>query len=115
MSSNFLTDEQFKKLADAVENVQLFYGNLSKKAQQERKKLWSETPKLHFFWHLGQQGKFLNPKVFWTYMSEDFVGKISKLASSLLNGLRVYLVSQKLAQQYRMALHFWLSWQWPQE
>ena len=108
----FLTANEKSKLLHAVQDFQTCYGELCKIAQTERKKLWSETPKLHFFWHLGQQGRFLNPRVFWTYMSEDFVGKVSRLAHSLLNANKTWKVPRKLAEKYRFAMHFWLKSQW---
>ena len=64
----FLTDDQKKNLMDAVQDFQECYGNLCSLAQKEEKMLWSETPKLHFFWHLAKQAQLLNPKVFWTYI-----------------------------------------------
>ena len=90
----------------------MFYSKLSGKAQKEKKKLWSEVFKFHHFWHLAQQARYQNPRKFWTYMSEDFVGKISKLAHSLLHGTAPWKVPIKIAYKYRFAMHFWLRRQW---
>ena len=111
----FLTEDEKGKLLQAVQDFQDAYGELCAIAQKERKMLWSETPKLHFFWHLAKQGQFLNPKIFWTYMSEDFVGKVSKLGHSLLKGTKVWNVPRKLAEKYRFAMHFWLKRHWMKE
>ena len=90
----------------------MFYSKLSGKAQKERKKLWSEVYKFHHFWHQAQQARYMNSRKFWTYMSEDFVGKISKLAHSLLHGAKPWMVPGKIAQKYRLAMHYWLRRQW---
>ena len=110
--NQFLSDEEFKTLGKAVDRLLMFYSKLSGKAQKERKKLWSEVFKFHHFWHLAQQARYQNPRKFWTYMSEDFVGKISKLDHSLLHGTAPWKVPIKIAYKYRFAMHFWLRRQW---
>ena len=111
----FLSKDESGALMDAVKDWQECYGRLCKLAQAKKQMLWGEVPKMHFYYHLAQQGKFMNPKMFWTYMSEDFVGKMSKLAHSLLHSNKIWNVSRKVAEKYCMALHFWLAQKWPEQ
>ena len=59
--------------------------------------------------HLAYQGKLLNPRFFWTYMSEDFVGKIARMGSGLLRGTARPKVALKIIKSYRMSWHFWMD------
>ena len=52
---------------------------------------------------------FFNPKTHWTFSSEDFVGKISIVASSVSPGVSSTKISAKLAPKYRVLLHFLLT------
>ena len=65
--------------------------------------------KSHTFQHLVDHFKFLNPKTHWTFSSEDFVGKISIVASSVSPGVSSTKISAKLAPKYRVLLHFLLT------
>ena len=49
------------------------------------------------------------PKTHWTFSSEDYVGKISMLASSVSPGVGSTKISAKVAPKYRVLLHFLLT------
>ena len=59
--------------------------------------------------HSADQGKFLNPRFFWIYMSEDFVGKVARMGSGLLKGTARAKVALKIIKSYRMARFFWMN------
>ena len=105
----FLSTAAAEELQECVYKVGTFYGELTKEAQVLRLKQFSQVPKFHLLEHLAYQGKFLNPKYFSTYMSEDFVGKISKMGSALLTGTSRQKVALKIIKSYRMAWYFWMS------
>ena len=96
------------ELASCTYLVCLFYSKLTKEAQDLKLKHFSQVPKFHFMEHLAAQGRYLNPRVFWTYMSEDFVGKVSKMGAGLVKGTQRHNVPLKIIKSYRMAWFFWL-------
>jgi hypothetical protein len=76
---------------------------------EEGRKNFNIVMKSHTFQHLVENSKFLNPKTHWTFSSEDFVGKISIVASSVSPGVSSTKISAKLAPKYRVLLHFLLT------
>ena len=109
----FLSTAAAEELQECVHKVGTFYQQLTKDAQKLKLKQFSQVPKFHLLEHLAVQGKFLNPKYFSTYMSEDFVGKIAKMGSGLLKGTSRQKVSRKIVKSYRMAWYFYMSKQVP--
>ena len=105
----FLRPSAADELQECVYKVGTFYSQLTKDAQALKLKQWSQVPKFHFAEHLAAQGRFLNPKLFWTYMSEDFVGKVARLGQALLKGTARHKVSLKVIKSYRMAWYFWMK------
>ena len=61
--------------------------------------------KHHMGLHLMQQGKYMNPRLAWTYKAESWVGSLSALAHSTSFGTKGYRLSWKVAEKYRMMLH----------
>ena len=57
--------------------------------------------------HLAEQAEFINPRAQWTYMSEDFVGRISRLAHRLLDGTKMIQIGRKVVEKYRVAWFLW--------
>ena len=69
-------------LKQATRNFLLFYKALSHEAQDE--KFWKVKPKFHMVQELGEYTALEagNPRDFWCYMDEDFVGFIAQVAMS---------------------------------
>ena len=105
----FLTQEEAKELKESVYKVNAFYSDLTKDAQKMHLKQFSQVPKFRFWEHLADQAKYLNPRSFWTYLSEDYVGKIAKMASKLLDGTDRQKLAFKLLSHYRFAWHFMMK------
>jgi hypothetical protein len=66
---------------------------------------YSVVPKFHYVVHLASQARCCNPRLVWAYGGEDFVGKMSKLAHSVLPGTSCFRVSSALMDKYRIAMH----------
>lgn len=101
----FLTDQQAD---DALALTHEFLGHyhwLNQWALAEQRPEWHIVTKFHFFQHMSEEAKYLNPRVHWCFKSEDYVGKISKLAHSICFGVRSTHMSLKLAEKYRFMLH----------
>ena len=100
MSTGFPKHKTLKRDQECVYKVSTFYSDLTKDAQDLKLKHFSQVPKFHLMEHLACQGKFLNPRFFWTYMSEDFVGKIARMGSGLLRGTARPKVALKIIKSY---------------
>ncbi len=75
---------------------------LANEANERGKLIWSVVNKHHFFYHLGVQAACVNPAMTWTYMPEDFVGKVSQLGHGSAIGTGMHLISQKIAERIRI-------------
>ena len=105
----FLSETAAEELQEVVYKCCVFYSKYTAAAQTLKLRQFSQVPKFHFLEHLASQGKFLNPKIFWTYMSEDFVGKVCRMGLSMLAGTAREKVALKIILNYRMAWFFWLK------
>ena len=106
----FLTEAEWLKVMGLSEKFQDRYAYLSSWALEEGRKKINIVMKSHTFQHLVENSNFLNPKTHWTFSSEDFVGKISIVASSVSPGVSSTKISAKLAPKYRvLLLHFLLT------
>lgn len=85
------------------------YSSLNAWAIEEERKLFHIVPKFHMFHHLALGARYLNPRIHWTFKSEDYVGRISKLAASIAMGVKSTNLSHKLCLKYRHMLHFRLT------
>ena len=100
MSTGFPKHKALKRDQECVYKVGTFYSDLTKDTQDLKLKHFSQVPKFHPMEHLAYQGKLLNPRFFWTYMSEDFVGKIARMGSGLLRGTARPKVALKIIKSY---------------
>ena len=71
--------------------------------------MYSIVNKFHFVVHLAEQGRFMNPKKFWTYMMEDFVGLMIKIAQAETPGTSVLNMSEGVAHRFATVTHIRLS------
>ena len=75
--------------------------------------MFNKVIKHHTMQHL--HSKFLNPRVRWTFASEDFVGKIPILTASVSPCVSSIRLNAKVAPKYRILLHFLLTREGMQE
>lgn len=70
--------------------------------QQEAKNpcLFQFSPKFHWAYHLAQLCRYQNPKTFWTYRQESWVGSMANLAHSCSHGTKATRLSTSLCQKY---------------
>ena len=94
---------------DAAAQFQLHYQWLAKNAMDNGQKLWSVVPKHHFFEHLVEQGLFENPKMFWVYTGEDFVGRLCRIAHFALPGKPTHDLTSFLVERYLIGFHLRLT------
>ena len=108
-SPNIPTKEQAKQAEMAVMTFLSEYKWLCEWAKSQHKFLFPVKPKFHMLWHMSKDFQFLNPKVVWTFKTEDYVGKISHLAHSCAFGISRPLLNGPMCKQYRCLLHLKLD------
>jgi hypothetical protein len=105
----FLSQRDAQSLAQGMDRFLAHYSHLAKVAMDAGCKKWSITPKFHFAAHLAAQAKWLSPRCSWTYAGEDFCGRVSSLAHSVLAATPAHRVVPKLLEKYRLASHLRLT------
>lgn len=105
----FLSANEFAQASAAMEQFQLHYNWLAKKSFADELTKWNQVPKFHYAWHLVAASKFQNPKRTRCYGGEDFVGRISRLAHSVLGGTPAFRVAHNLFRKYVIAMHIRFS------
>lgn len=85
------------------------YQWLNKWGETNDKYVFHIVQKFHMFEHLCNNFRFLNPRAAWCFKAEDYVGKISRIATSVLPGVRTSQLPKKLAKKYRIHLHLRLT------
>ena len=91
-------------LSNASRRVCLFYGALHKEALSQGDELaWRPKPKMHMMQELAEYQVFALgcPKQFWTYMDEDYVGRIAKMAFSRGGPKSAARTAEVALQRYR--------------
>jgi hypothetical protein len=105
----FLTRLEYIEALKKAEAFLDSYDFLNKWALEKGRLLFHIVIKFHTFWHLIKNAEHLNPRFHWCFKSEDFVGKVSKLAHSVSMGTRSTKLSTKVAVKYALLLHFRLT------
>jgi hypothetical protein len=85
---------------DSLAQFQLHYQWLAKTSMELGQNLWSVVPKFHFFEHLAEQGTWENPRMFWVYTGEDFVGRLCRIAHFVLPGKATHGLTAFLIERY---------------
>ena len=87
------------------------YAQLARKAMDCGRFQWSVVNKFHFFWHMLHKCKMHkeNPKTYWCYSGENFVGRISALAHTCAPGTPTHKITKSLVAKYLLGLHLRLK------
>ena len=65
-----------KKFFNLVQAFLKKWSMLARQADSDADLLWSEVPKHHYYFHLGQRSMYLNPRRGNCMIDEDYVGSI---------------------------------------
>ena len=82
----FLSVDRSDTLAKLGRNFCGLYSKLAEDRMMNGELVWNVTVKAHYFLHMCKQAADLNPRFAWVYQDEDFVGRISRIASSVAGG-----------------------------
>lgn len=94
----FLTNEQAMEACNKAKKCLQHYVWL--KAAIDDDLRWQLSPKFHFFYHLAHLAKWQNPRSFWTYGNESWVGQMATLAHSCSHGTRATKLTDSFCQKY---------------
>ena len=72
----------------------------------DRAALFHITPKCHYLVHIALDSLYLNPRLGWCYMGEDFIGKFKMLVASQQVATSHMDVENKVAMKYLSGLDF---------
>ena len=104
-SPDFPSASESDMMQNAVESCVVHYGHLARLSVDRGRMMYSMVNKHHFAVHLAQQATYLNPRRFWTYMFEDHVGVMIKIASSCTPGTSVLSINSSIADKVRLVAH----------
>eukprot|EP00969_Alexandrium_andersonii_P332416 14689687-Alexandrium_andersonii.AAC.1 len=99
----FFNDTQWTRFQKASTDFLLSYNWLASQADTAGKVIYNVVPKHHYFYHLMQQSRYMNPRFCWCYGGEDLVGRASSLAHSCTKGTPPAQVPAKMMLKYRVA------------
>ena len=104
-SADFPSVVEGAAIERSVEMFVLHYAHLARRSVDLGRTMYSMVNKHHFCIHLARQSQFLNPKKFWTYMAEDHVGVMIKVASSCTPGTSVLIINRSISEKVRLVAH----------
>ena len=83
-NGQFLTPEAKSELPELGRSLSELYSSLAAETAATGSKMWKSLPKLHLFQHLceWQAPAFGNPRFWWVYADEDFVGQFIDVAET---------------------------------
>lgn len=108
-AGTFLSNEQHQVLTKSAVSFLGHYQWLHDWAEKEERHYFNIAIKFHMFHHLVINAKYLNPRKYWCFKGEDYVGRISHLAASVSMGVRSTRLWQKIADKYRHWFHLRLT------
>ena len=72
-------------------------------------KLFNVVPKNHYLAHICLVSQYINPRLAWCYMGEDFMQRIRKVAGGCMRGCNPVIAGQRTISSYRTGFAFHLS------
>ena len=105
----FFTEQEHAEFKAAGIHFFGHYSWLNSWAVANDRYLFHITIKFHMLWHLIQDAKHLNPRCYWCFRGEDYVGKISNLTASVAMGVISTRLTGPLSHKYRHWLHLRLT------
>ena len=104
-----LTAEAHLELTNCALRFFGHYEWLNAWGKEQERYVFHKVIKFHMFHHLIIDAKYLNPRAYWCFKGEDYVGRIARLAASCAFGVSAIRLSQKVAAKYRHWLHVRLT------
>lgn len=113
-TTNRVTEESFALAMSLGTGFLDEYQWLNQWSKDCGRKSFHVVHKHHSFMHLLKNSKYMNPKAYWRFKAEDYVGHISRPTHSISMGVKSTKLSQKLCPKYRVLVHLLLTRAVPQ-
>ena len=96
----FLPERAADELWQLANEVCVHYDSLTRLALQRGKLLYSPAFKVHAMLHLCRSALYQHPRATWSYVFEDFVGRVKELATSCMHGTPLHKIASKVVSQW---------------
>ena len=94
---------------DSLTRAMDAYQDVSCMALDAEKQLWCEVPKHHFVQHLIEQCTYGNPKHWWCYSDEDFMGIMKKIVLKSCVATSAPFVVKKAVERWEKGMAYRLQ------
>ena len=105
----FLDKRTYSKARKLARQFFSSYSWLNEWAEEADRYLFHITMKFHTCGHMIQSSCDINPRCCWNFRSEDFVGRMSTLGSSVVHGVKSTRLCCKINDKYQVLLHLQLD------
>ena len=99
-----LPDQTVSNLRSTIDDFLAHQAWLNKQGLERNVFVYNCTIKSHYLWHLGEDSKWQNPRLGWTYQDEDFVGRIAALCRSVTRSTGAVQRQRALLSKYGLAM-----------
>jgi len=99
-SGMFLDLETWKEVETTFDQFMLEYNWLTKHSFDNNVLRYNFTFKMHMAWHIIQFARWLNPRFTWTYIYEDFMGKVARSCQACTSGTSRPVVASKTVENF---------------
>ena len=96
--------EEAGQIYKAVHKCVLHYSFLADYWAKRGRLVFAVVPKSHFWIHLAENAKYVNPTSSSCYANEDYVGRVARVAAAVVKGRAATRVGQGVARNMRAAL-----------
>ena len=103
----FMTPDESNAALQAMQSCLQHYVWLQRHVAKDC--LFQLVPKFHWAYHLAQMCKYQNPKTFWTYRQESWVGSMATIAHSCSHGTKNTKLSESFCEKYLLGLQLRLN------
>jgi len=110
---HFMSAQDADQMLQAITRCLLAYTWLGENYSQGGYMMFNMTPKFHYWWHIGDQAKFMHPRHGWTLMDEDFVGRMAIIGKKSACGVKIALMSNNVLLKWLRGKYMMMSCRLP--
>ena len=100
----YLPEDVAEECFEYVHGCCVHYAYLAQHASSQGQKLFLIIPKFHLWLHLAWNCRYYNARFGWTFMDEDFMGKVAQIAKASVFGLGPLRLGATLVRRYLITI-----------
>ena len=104
-----MTNEEVAAVRPSVQEFLEHYKRLSLNAARRGILSWQVIPKHNFFWHIGEQARWMNPRLGWAYQWENMIQEMLRVHRACAAGTPPHKIGHHVMMKYRAARPMHLS------